>query len=506
MDMSKHFAGASLDISSKTPLYLQIANYIAGQIINNIIPACSKLPPDRELAAIFTVSRTTAINAYHHLEELGFIETKIGSGTYVSKSLISVNSPLPSIPWAQLFVPHSQTSITSIIKELLDTNPLDNCISFGAGMPDPALYPLATFREIFEGNFSQVDPALFGHIPIEGLPSFRLSLATMLSARGIPSSIENTLVLSGSQQGIHLLSSVLLERGDYVILQSPTYLGAIQIFQAMGSRILTLPVSDKFPLDTLEEYLIRYKPKMLYLIPTYQNPSGRSIDLAERRQLLSLAAKHRLVIVEDDPYSQLYYEELPPPPLKSLDTYGGVVYLSTFSKILFPGLRIGFLSADPALVNRLAMEKQYVDLHSNNFTQWLLYHYFAGGHLDKHLSYIRTMYRLRRNTMAKSLKHWFGSELSFTLPEGGFYIWPKLQSDITASDLLHEAKKAGVYFVPGKAFYPNPIVDKEMRLCFTTHTEELISEGIARLADKYQELNSHKKRRSPKNTFYKPLI
>ncbi len=479
MDISKHLNSAELDTLSKQPLYLQIALLIADKIHKQILLSGTKLPPERELADLFAVSRTTAINAYRKLEQQGLVWTKGGSGTYVAQEH-DVESQ-SEVPWPQLFTSYPQNPSASILRDMLST-PAPGTISLAAGMPDPALYPLKTFTELFNRNIGRAAPSDFGHIAIEGYNPLRRAIAAMLSEKGIPVSTENILTLSGSQQGLYLLSKVLLEPGDYVVMEAPTFIGAIQVFQAARAKILSLPCSGKLSFELLEDFIIRYRPKLLYMIPTYQNPTGRVMPAQERHDLIKLAKRHRLVIVEDDPYSDLCYGELPPQSLKALDSYGGVVYLGTFSKILFPGLRTGYLVGPPVLINRLALEKQFIDLHSNNIAQWLVTMFLNEGMLAEHLTTVRREYKKRRDMMAKALQRLCANDIEFNVPEGGFYFWCKLKQAGTSQRLLQEAAKNRISFVPGEAFHTVPTLDKEFRLCFTSHNEAVLLEGVKRLA------------------------
>lgn len=490
MDISKHLNSAELDTLNKQPLYLQIALLIADKIQKLILPSGTKLPPERELADLFAVSRTTAINAYRKLEQQGLVWTKVGSGTYVAQAR-NVES-LFEVPWPQLFTAYPQNPSASILRDMLST-PAPGTISLAAGMPDPALYPMETFTELFNRNIGRAAPGDFGHIAIEGYNPLRRAIASMLSEKGIPASKENILTLSGSQQGLYLLSKVLLEPGDYVVMEVPTFIGAIQVFQAARAKILSLPCSGKLSLELLEDYIIRYRPKLLYMIPTYQNPTGRVMPAQERQDLIKLAKRHRLVIVEDDPYSDLCYGEQPPQALKAMDSYGGVVYLGTFSKILFPGLRTGYLAGPPVLINRLALEKQFIDLHTNNIAQWLVTMFLNEGMLAGHLTTVRREYKKRRDTMAKALQRLCANDLEFTVPEGGFYFWCKLKQAGTSQRLLQEAAKNRISFAPGEAFQTVPTLDKEFRLCFTTHNEAVLLEGVKRLAKTMTQITKKNK-------------
>ncbi|SHJ92914.1 PLP-dependent aminotransferase family protein [Desulforamulus aeronauticus] len=505
MDISKYLIETKIDSASETPLYLQIANSIAQKIIDNTLPKGTKLPPERELCKFFGVSRTTAINAYRWLEQEELVATKVGSGTYVKE-----NSPLHSetfqIPWSQLFIPYPQTPMTSILKELVSTPYASEIISLATGMPDPSFYPLDIFNSLFKKYLCATNPADFGYIPTEGYQPLRETVASMLSQQGIDTTPDRTLIISGSQQGLYLTSKVLLERGDYVIVQSPTYIGAIQIFQAIGARMLILPEDNSLNLDILEDYLIRYRPKLFYIISTYNNPTGQVLTEQERRDLLRLAMRHRLVIMEDDPYSQLYYGEKPPLALKSLDNSESVIYMSTFSKTITPGLRTGYLTGHPALINRLALEKQYVDLHSNNFSQWLLNLYLKQGYYEEHLKFTRREYKKRRDVLVKTVRRYLDKEISFDVPDGGFYLWCKIKKPITSARLLQEAIKCGVFFVPGQAFYTVPSEESEFRLCFVTHPEPVLVEGVKRLSKAFELIHKNKATKTVSENQLNPIV
>lgn len=501
MDISKIFVNTKLNNNS--PRYLQIAKIISNCIHSNTLLEGTKLPSERELALLFKVSRTTAINSYRYLERENLVVTKKGSGTFVAKNPAQINYANKEIPWKQIFRPYTQTSISSLMHELLTIPTGGETISLDAGMPDPQFYPLEKFQEIFNQHYSTINTKFLGHIPIEGLDSLKESLVHLLLEKGIRANSDNILVTSGSQQGIYLLAKAIIEPGDYVIVESPTYVGALQVFQAAGAKILALPGDKSLNLNILEDYLIRYRPKLFYTIPTFQNPSGRVISHTERQQLIDLASRHRLLIIEDDPYSEFYYEEKPPRPIKALNDYEGIIYLSTFSKILIPGLRLGYVAAHPALISRLTMEKQYIDLHSNNLSQWLLSLYLAKGELKGHLTWVREQYKVRRDALYQSLTHFLKEDLYFTLPSGGFYIWCKILPPIKAHKLLQKSLKEGVSFVPGNAFDITSS-GKEFRLCFTSNNTQRLEEAVFRLSKAFKQASRSQITASEKNI--KPLI
>lgn len=508
MDVTKLLSGFQPDPQAQQPMYRQIAGIIGEKISDLILPAGTRLPPERELALLFGVSRTTTINAYRHLERQGLVITRVGSGTYVAEPPAGRRDEGPAVPWMQLLTPFPQMPLSSVLRELLNVSTTGGIISLAAGMPDPALYPADLLQQLVTPGNQDINPADLGHIATEGYGPLRHLVAEMLAGRGINTAPDHVMITAGSQQGLYLISKALLEPGDYVVVESPTFIGAHQVFRATGARILGLPTAGQFPFALLEDYLIRYRPKLLYLIPTHHNPTGRVMAEAERQELLRLVARHRLVVLEDDPYSDLCYGEKPPLSLKAMDTYGGVVYLSTFSKVLFPGLRTGYAVVHPALLNRMTLEKQFIDLHTNNLAQWLLCRLLKSGSLPAHLAMVRREYKKRRDTLAKALRRHCGDELSFETPQGGFYLWCRLNRSVSTGRVLHEATRQGISFVPGEAFYTNPQQgEREIRLCFATHTEDQLQEAARRLARTLAGLGkADRGKELAENPTIKPLI
>ena len=480
MDITKILSGIRVDPKTAAPMYIQLANSLAVKIKEATLPPGTKLLPERELASLLEVSRTTIINAYRLLEEQGHIVTRVGSGTYVAEPSL-IDQQDGGMPWDQLFRPQYKSPLSSLLRTLVAAPTADETISLAAGMPDPNLYDLRIIEEHFSSGDYDLDSADFGYIPIEGYSPLRRSIANWQSSQGIQTSPDNIIVVSGSQQGLYLVIKAFVEPRDYVIVEAPTYLGALQQLESIGARILRLPQSDSIDLAVLEDYLIRYRPKLFYTIPTFQNPTGKTMSLRQRQDLIRLAARYRLAIIEDDPYSQLYYGQQPPPSLKSLDIYGGVIYIGTFSKMLFPGLRIGWVNAAPQVINRLVQEKQYVDLHSNNLAQKIAHTYLEQHLLQSHLEFVRREYKKRRDAIAGAIRQYCSSYLDFELPEGGFYLWCNVRPPASAHELLRRSAAAGVTFVPGEAFYLNNTDSRHIRLCFATHGEARLTEGVRRL-------------------------
>lgn len=480
MDITKFLGGIRLNPSLSIPLYLQIASAFTAKIRDFTIPSGSKLPPERELSRLLGISRTTAINAYRALEERGLVCTKIGSGTFVSNlSDTELHSPT-AMPWEQLFIPGYKAPFSSLMRSLIASPTADDTIAMAAGMPDPSFYPIAMIQAALDFQQHGHDWADLGLIPTEGYMPLRRSISAWQSKLGNPAKPDQYLIVSGSQQGLYLLIKCLVEPRDYVIVESPTYLGAIQLLEASGARLLTLPPGNKMDLGLFEDYLIRYRPKLFYTVSSFKNPTGASTTLSDRQDLIRLAGRHRLAIIEDDPYSLLHYGTPPPASLKQLDTYGGVIQLGTFSKILLPGLRTGWVQAAPQVIHRLAQEKQYVDLHTNNLAQIVANHILTENFLPLHLAMTRREYKKRRNAMVAALRKYCNPQIDFDVPEGGFYIWGKMRK-ISPGELLRRSAPLGISFVPGDAFFTQGAVSHEIRLCFATHDENRLQEGIRRL-------------------------
>jgi len=384
----------------------------------------------------------------------------------------------------------------------------ENVISFAAGMAAPELFPLEIFQKIYRRVTQSYGPAAFLHTPTEGCYFFRESISTFMGARGVSLSPEEILILSGSQQGLDLLVRAFLDPGDAVIVEEPSFFSAIQAFQAAGARVREIPVDQNgMQVELLEPMLIKYKPKFIYTLPTFQNPSGAVMSLQRRGRLLELAYKYQVPVLEDDPYGELRYEDQGLPSLKALDTRGYVIYLSTFSKMLFPGLRVGWLAAPPPVVHKLALIKQMVDLHPNSLAQYLIDAFLKEGLLDRHLDQVRREYALRRNVMLEELTRWAPPETYWNEPKGGYYLWCRLPENTVLSKLLTKCADRGVAFVPGDVFFTGSPPGNYIRLNFTFSKPEKIRAGVKQFISALNEtLQENKTKRKGIKNQMKPIV
>jgi DNA-binding transcriptional MocR family regulator len=477
-----------LERDSRIPLYLQIRNQLREMILDGTLSEGSRLPPERKMAAALGVNRTTVVNAYRELAADGLVEGHVGRGTTICRPPLS-SSPQPPnhltphpLVWSEYFVPRTEGGRDPLLRDLMALLSRPDTISFAAGIPAPELYPLGDFRQAMTHVLNTAGQTLLQPCPVEGYYPLRQTIARRLAGRGATIRAENILIVTGSQQGLDLIARTFLRAGDEVVVEAPTYLGALQIFSVAGARLLGVPLDEEgMRLDVLENILIRYRPKLIYTLPTFHNPSGCTMAPKRRLQLLELARRHRLPIVEDDPYGELYYTSPAPSPLLALDQNGYVIYLSTFSKILFPGLRLGWVAAPRPVVERLSQIKQLADLHCSTLIQGVAHEFCQRGALDEHLDRVRDPYRQRRDAMLAALAEVAPTGLEWDDPQGGFNLWCRLPSGLKARQLMAEAARQRVAIVPGEVFYPDGGGQEEMRLNFSCLPIAQIEEGIQRL-------------------------
>jgi len=487
-----------VDRKSPTPLHLQIAHHLRELILKGVIPAGGQLPPTRKFARELGVNRSTVVQAYHKLWSEGLIEGHVGRGTTVRHNP-EAEAPVSPLPWEMLLAPQPE-AVELEIRELMRLFSREDLISLAAGLPSPDLYPLEEVAEIAGEVLADEGTTLLQRCAVEGYLPLRRLLAERMGL-----SPRETLILSGSQQGLYLLAQALITPGDFVVVEAPTYLGALQVFRAAGARLIGVPVDEHgMDMTMLENVLARTQPKFIYTLPTFQNPAGITMVTERRQRLLDLAYRYRTPVIEDDPYSLLRYEGEALPPLANLDTHGYVIYLSTFSKILFPGLRIGWLAAPQRVVEHLATLKRMIDLFTNAPAQAVIAEFCRRGLLERHLEGVRDEYRQRRDTMVGALKD-HCPKIEFAVPEGGYFIWCRLPRGIAARELLREAFRERVSFLTGELFYPDGRGQEEIRLTFTHQPPATITEGIRRLGQALRRLKRNRVEKA-EEALLKPIV
>lgn len=469
-----------LDRQSKVPLYLQIKGQIIKEIDSGMIRPGHRLPAERKMAELLGINRSTVVNAYSELEAGGYVSSHVGRGTVVAAP--SGRERNETFRWQEMLSGQGESLINpynSAMSKLLRQR---DVIAMDCGIADPTLYPLKDLAGICGEIWMSEGGVLLQHNCPQGLQSLRESLVSMMKARDIHTTPENIIILNGSQQGLDLVARILLEPGDCVVIEQPCFMGAIDIFRAYGVKLIGVPVDrEGMMVDRLEAILSRVRPKLIYTIPSFQNPTGACMSLSRRKTLLELAARHQVPVLEDDAYSLLHFGSPPPPPLASMDRTGTVIYLSTTSKMLCPGLRLGWMAVPPDLARLVAAAKQLSDLHNNNLIQRMVDLYIRRGLLEKHLELVRDKYSAKRDVMISALEKYAPGGMSWTRPGGGFYVWVSLPGHLSATRLLQEAVEKKVSFVAGPAFYCTARGGDRFRLNYTYAPPELIRQGIKTL-------------------------
>lgn len=396
-------------------------------------------------------------------------------------------------PWSHRFAQRTRTIKSSAIRELLKLTQSPNVLSFAGGLPAPEVFPVQRFQQACQKVLDASGSAALQYSTTEGYMPLRQMIANNLQRYGILATPDNVMITSGSQQALDLIAKLLINRGDRILIEAPSYLGALQAFNVFGAEYVMVPTDqDGLRTDLLEDAL-RSGPKFMYILPNFQNPSGVTLSLQRREELVFLSEKYGIPIIEDDPYGQLRYEGDHLPPLVVLDrvnsrrdngyTLGNVIYLSTFSKTLAPGLRLGWIVAPVDVISKLVQLKQGADLHTSTFNQMVAYEVARDNFLDEHVKLIRNVYRERRDVMLKALDDFFPKEVTWTRPHGGLFLWVTMPEDTNCQELLKAAIHENVAFVPGDCFYPSDGDGlNNMRLNFSNATPEQIREGIRRLS------------------------
>ena len=400
-----------------------------------------------------------------------------------------------STAWTSRFSLRAKNVKSSAIRELLKITQRPEIISFAGGLPAPDVFPVERFRDACCKVLEKQGKVALQYSATEGYEPLREMIARHTSRYGVKAKPENVLLTSGSQQALDLIGKLLINSGDRVLVEAPTYLGALQAFDVYDAQYVCVPSDDDGLQTDQMETSLRLGPKFMYVLPNFQNPGGTTLAEGRRHELVLMADRYGIPIIEDDPYGQLRYEGEHLPPLIVLDrenlrrdngySIGNVIYLSTFSKTLSPGLRLGWIVAPPSVIAKLVQLKQGADLHTSTFTQMVAYEVARDNFLDEHIKLIRRVYGERRQVMLQALEEFFPSEVIWTKPKGGLFLWVTLPAGIDCHELFDAALKENVAFVPGDCFYAaNGHQDegrRHFRLNFSNAKPEQIREGIRRL-------------------------
>lgn len=462
------------------PLYLQLCSKLSESIADGLLQPGDKLPSERKLAGLVSVSRTTAVNAYKELEARGLVRSYIGRGTFVSGCPERLGA---HFAWRGKVSPSVQRHLDMSIRSLV-TLKQANEISFGAGKPALEFFPIQAYAALSEKILATHPQEALGFLPTEGHPYLREVVAQREGVRP-----EEVLIVSGTQQALDLIGRCLLYPQDSVVMDWPGFLGAIQTFHLAGANLTGWDIMTA-DLEELEDIFLKKRPKLLYLNPSFQNPSGGTLSLETRQGIVELARNYRVPIVEDEAYRDLYFSEPPPASLLTLEGNGLVLHLRTFSKSFAPGLRLGYVIADENIIDQLSLVKAQNDLFSPGLSQLVVANLLSQGIFDAYTKLLRQKHRERAQVMGRALnEHFPGGELSWQTPQGGLYIWAQLTRRDSLS-LLQEAAKLGLSFATGSSFFTDGAGKRALRLCYSGTPPEQIPEGITRLARAFGQLNA----------------
>ena len=373
----------------------------------------------------------------------------------------------------------------SEIRELLKLTTMPEVISFAGGLPAPELFPLEELKKVDVEILSKEGQLAVQYGTTEGyLPLREKIAARMKKAFQVDCTPEEIVITSGSQQGLSLLAQIFLNKDDVILVESPTYLGAINAFKLCDPKFVEVPTDEKGIIpEELEKILAEYgdRVRLMYVIPEFQNPTGITWPMERRKAFMDIVNKYDFPVIEDDPYGELRYDGDVVPSLKSMDTKGNIIFLGSFSKIFMPGLRVAWMVADPVIIDKVVKLKQAVDLQSSSFAQRQASYFIDIFDLDAHVEKIKALYGKRRTLMYDSMKEYFPEGVTFTYPEGGLFTWVTLPENMDAKEIMPKVLEKNVAYVPGGPFYPNGGNANHFRLNYSNMPEDRIVEGIKRL-------------------------
>ena len=490
--------GLVINVDSEVPVYRQIAGGIQTAAADGRLSPGDRLPPTRDLARSLQVNRNTVVAAYDFLAATGFVHGRTGRGTFIASEPTAQGLPAPATgrtvdghgeEWFSAF---SQTVDGPGVDRLLSAYQLataDEGISFAGSYPDRDLLPAGAFLKSLKAAMKEEGSSLLAYGPTAGYPALRNTLAEAMTRKGSKIRGSQILITNGAQQGLELIFRTFLDAGDTAVVEDPTYTGALSVLGSLRAKTVGVPLDDQgIRPDLLEAALVRHRPRLIYLQPTFQNPTTAVMPESRRREVLALAIRYGCPVVEDDWAGDLRFEGKEIPTLHALDHGRHVIYIGTFSKKLMPGVRIGWVAAPKEVLRRLIALKQISDCGTSPILQAGLHHYLAAGCLRPHLKRVRTEYRNRRDLMLDSMSRYFPNRVSWTTPPGGLFLWVRLPEGLDSGELFAASRRKGVLFSRGDLFHvdgqgPGAGGSSTMRLTYSSASPDQIDLGIRTLGD-----------------------
>jgi len=473
------------------PLYLRIRDELRQRIITGDIPVGSVLPPSRQLAYDLKVSRITVTNAYDELKAEGLIDGKIGAGIFVLPPqywmVTMTTGGTPVIEsysaWQQNLSVIEVTKREKSLSMILPQTAVPVSLNFGVGTGDTRLFPIVDVRKIVSEILDKGDSTALNYEAYQGFLPLRQSLTRYLRQQNIHVDAEDIYITAGSQQAVQLVIEALLKPGDYAIVEDPTYSIVLSLFESRGIKVIGIPMDREGMKDDLLEDAIRQKsPKLIYTVPTFHNPTGSVMSPVRRSRIASLANRYGIPVLEDDYIRELRFFNPIPPPITAWDKGGDIIYVGSFSKSLFPAIRLGYIVARGPIGNRLLYLKRVSDLGCSALLQRIMYHFLESGKLQKHWRRLSRIYSQRQSAMIKALRSHFPADSSWQSNDGGLWLWVRVPVKVSVATLLERSIKSGVYFSPGETHFVEPNDQPYMRLNFAALDEGQIENGISVIA------------------------
>jgi len=478
-----------LQPESHIPLYVQLRDQLRALVHSGDLRSGDRIPASRELAGQLGVHRTTVANAYAELESEGLIEGHVGRGTFICGAPVKQFSPAPrtngnggSARWEALFADErGDESLSRLMPDVPE-----GAIAFTCARPSEEFFPVEEFRRCANAVLRREGRRIMQLGATDGYEPLRRALIEWFRGEGLNVRCEQLLITDGGQQAIDLICKAFIRAGDAVAVENPAYPGAISIFAGARVRTLAVPVEADasrnghvgLDVDALENVLLQNRVKLIFITPDFHNPTGTAMPLSERRRLLDVAARYQVPIVEDSIYARTRLRGAALPSLRSLDTHGNVIQIDSFSKIAFPGLRVGWCIGAESAIERLRLVKLSTDLHTDQLSQAALAEFMERGYLKRHIARMRKAHSSRLDAMEETLEKHMPEGTTWSRPEGGMTVWVTLPAGFDAGDLLIHARERGIYFVPGRYFYFQSPQPNTMRFGFSAVDEKSIRRGI----------------------------
>ncbi len=483
-----------LQPKSHIPLYVQLRDQLRSLVYSGDLRPGDRIPASRELAVQLGVHRTTVANAYADLESEGLIRGFVGRGTYISDLPLKRQfTPPPrsngssGLRWEALFADdRGDENLGRLMPDIPEGE-----IAFVTAKPSEEFFPVEDFRRCCNAVLKAEGRRILQLGSSDGYPPLKQALTDLLNGEGMALKPGQLLITDGCQQALDLLCKAFLRPGDSVVLENPTYPGAIAIFTGARVRCLGVPVethagragSAGMNLEALESVLMQNRVKLIVVTPDFQNPTGTTMPVNERRKLLEIASRFQVAVVEDHIYARLRFREKEVPSLKSLDRTGIVIHIDSFSKVAFPGMRVGWVVGPETVIERLRLVKQATDLHTDQLAQATFAEFLRRGYFEKHLAKMKKVYGARLNAIEKTLERLMPAGTEWTKPDGGMSVWVTLPAGLDAGEMLHQLMDRGVHYVPGRYFYLQNPEPNTLRLGFAGVDEKRIVRGIATLGE-----------------------